>query len=57
LLLTLSNILEAERALQLLKFMVNSVGDWELQRPGSLAGFRSAAASLVEFVAAPSLER
>lgn len=56
-LLTLGNLLEAERALLLLKFMVNDVGDWELQRPGSLAGFRSAAASLIEFVALPSLER
>jgi hypothetical protein len=56
-LLTLSNLKEAEGSLFLLKFMVHSVGDWELQRPGSLASFRSAAASFIEFVAAPSLER
>jgi hypothetical protein len=56
-LLTLGNLLEAERALQLLKFMVNSMGDWEVQRPGSMASFRAAAASLVEFVAAPALDR
>jgi hypothetical protein len=56
-LLTLGNLLEAERALQLLKFMVNSTGDWEVQRPGSMASFRAAAASLVEFVAAPALDR
>jgi hypothetical protein len=56
-LLTLGSLLEAERVLALLKFMVNNVGDWELQRPGSLASFRAAAASLVEFVAAPTLDR
>lgn len=56
-LLTLSNLKEAEGSLFLLKFMVHSVGDWELQRPGSLASFRSAAASFIEFVATPSLER
>lgn len=56
-LLTLGSLLEAERSLQLLRFMVNSLGDWELQRPGSLANFRSAAASLIEFVAGPSLDR
>lgn len=56
-LLTLSNVKEAEYALFLLKFMVHSVGDWELQRPGSLANFRSAAASLIDFVALPTLER
>jgi hypothetical protein len=56
-LLTLSNILEAERSLWLLKFMVQARGDWELQRPGSLASFRAAAASFIEFVAAPSTDR
>lgn len=56
-LLTLSNILEAERSLSLLKFMVQGRGDWELQRPGSLASFRAAAASYVEFVAAPWQDR
>lgn len=56
-LLTLGNLLEAERALLLLKFMVNDIGDWELQRPGALASFRSAAASLIEFVAAPMMDR
>jgi hypothetical protein len=57
LLLTLANLLEAERALFLLGFMVPHIGVWQLQRPGSLAAFRAAAARLVEFVAAPSLDR
>ncbi|WIA34108.1 hypothetical protein OEZ86_012479 [Tetradesmus obliquus] len=57
LLLTLANLLEAERAMYLLGFMVPHIGVWQLQRPGSLATFRAAAARLVEFVAAPSLDR
>ncbi|WIA13954.1 hypothetical protein OEZ85_002523 [Tetradesmus obliquus] len=57
LLLTLANLLEAERAMYLLGFMVPHIGVWQLQRPGSLAAFRAAAARLVEFVAAPSLDR
>jgi hypothetical protein len=56
LLLTLANLLEAERAMYLLGFMVPHIGVWQLQRPGSLAAFRAAAARLVEFVAAPSLD-
>lgn len=57
LLITLANLLEAEKSLFLLKFMVPHLGVWQLQRPGSLAAFRTAAARLVEFVAAPSLNR
>uniref|UniRef100_A0A383VTA8 Uncharacterized protein n=1 Tax=Tetradesmus obliquus TaxID=3088 RepID=A0A383VTA8_TETOB len=55
--LTLANLLEAERAMYLLGFMVPHIGVWQLQRPGSLAAFRAAAARLVEFVAAPSQDR
>jgi hypothetical protein len=55
--LTLGNLLEAERSLRLLRFMVGHLGEWQLQRPGSLAAFRAAAASLVEFCARPSTDR
>ncbi|KAF8066207.1 LIP1P [Scenedesmus sp. PABB004] len=55
--LGLANLLEAERALYLLRFMTPHIGEWQLQRPGSLAAFRAAAAQLVELVAAPSLDR
>jgi hypothetical protein len=55
--LTLANLLEAQRALFFVNFMAPHLGIWELQRPGSVTSFRAAAASLIEFVAAPSLQR
>lgn len=55
--LTLAGLLEAERSLFLLSFMAQHSGAWQLVRPGSLATFRAAVASFLEFVARPSQTR
>jgi hypothetical protein len=53
----LASLLEAERSLALLCLLAQHAGAWQLARPGSLAGFRAAAAGVLEFAARPSLER